>query len=164
MDNDPHLWVFFDGACPFCVGWVKWLADRDGRDALRFAPLQGHWARQVLAEHGLAAEALESLVVWDGVRLLTGAMAVRRVAATLPGIWRLAGRMFGLLPASWQEGLYRFVAARRYRWFGRYPACWVPEPAARRKFLDTDSTPAKAGIHANPPDDPASAHPRQGHL
>jgi len=45
------------------------------------------------------------------------------------------------LPASIASGsaapeVYRFVATNRYRMFGKYDACMLPDPSQRSRFLD----------------------------
>ena len=134
MGSDRHI-VFYDGECPFCIGWVKFLLDRDGHDRFRFAALQGDWARKFFAEHGLTHPGMDSVAVWDGEALHRTSAAVAALAEALPGIWHL-GRHIRSLPESWREGAYDFVARNRYNWFGRRKACWVPGPDERAKFMD----------------------------
>ena len=41
----------------------------------------------------------------------------------------------GLLPRTWRDALYRFIARNRYRWFGRQESCMLPTPELRARFL-----------------------------
>ena len=138
MKADKRI-VFYDGECPFCIGWVKFLLDRDGDDRFRFAALQGDWARDFFAEKGLPHPGMDSVVVWDGAALHRQSEAVVALAEALPGIWHL-GRHLSLVPESWRDGAYRIVAKNRYRWFGKRQACWVPGAGERAKFLDARPT------------------------
>jgi len=133
--NAGDLLVFYDGKCPFCVSWVKFLLDRDGYDRLHFASLQSEWTAGFFKEHGLPQPDLESVLVWDGDQLVGESEAIAVLAEALPGIWQ-AGRHLLLLPSGLRHKAYRFVADRRYSWFGQYDDCWVPKPEDRRKFVD----------------------------
>jgi len=51
---------------------------------------------------------------------------------------RTAGKLlliFSVLPRSWTDHVYRFVASRRYKWFGRDDSCPLPDPAQKDRFL-----------------------------
>jgi len=127
--------VFYDGECPFCVGWVKFLLDRDGDNCLRFAALQGDWARAFFVERSLEHPGMGSIVVWDGNRLHRETAAISRIGEALPGVWR-GFRYLERLPSRVSDGIYRFVARHRYHVFGRYEKCWIPKAEDRKKFLD----------------------------
>lgn len=127
--------VFYDGECPFCVGWVKFLLDRDGDNRLRFASLQGDWARDFFRQRELEHPGMGSIVVWDGTDMYREMAAISRIGEVLPGIWR-GFRFLERFPSGLRDGLYRFVAKHRYTVFGRYERCWLPQAGDRKKFLD----------------------------
>jgi len=133
--KEREIWVFYDGECPFCVGWVKFLLDRDGENRLRFAALQGNWATAFFEEQGMPHPGLERIAAWDGDRLHLGTAAISAIGGALSGIWR-GIRYLERLPEGMREGLYRFVARHRYRLMGRYGTCWIPKTEDRKKFLD----------------------------
>ena len=162
MESD-HLLVLYDGECPFCVSWVKFLLDRDGRDRLRFAALQSAWTRKFMAEKGLQEPELQSVLVWDGKRLYRESEAISRVAAALPGIWQV-GRHLEAIPEDLRDKAYRFVAERRHRWFGRKHDCWMPKETDRRKFLDLSSSGQHHPGYGNQAGNAAGPHQRQRDL
>jgi predicted DCC family thiol-disulfide oxidoreductase YuxK len=53
-----------------------------------------------------------------------------------PKLWRLAARFLELIPRPVRDWGYRIVARHRYRLFGRYDACPVPEAETKSRFLD----------------------------
>lgn len=127
--------VFFDSSCPFCVGWIKFLLDRDGANRLRFASLQSGWSRRFFTDHGLRHPGMGSVLVWDGERLYRESGAVIEVLGCLGGVWQ-AGRWLQHIPAGIRDRLYRFIGERRTDWFGKYATCWLPREEDRAKFLD----------------------------
>lgn len=130
--------ILFDGVCNLCNGFVQFIIERDAAGRFRFAALQSAAGQAVLARHGfdaavVAAEPDSVLLELDG-QLYSHSEAVLRIARELGGPWRLlgAGR---LLPRSWRDAAYRFVARHRYRWFGRQESCWLPTPELKARFL-----------------------------
>ncbi|MEX0324873.1 MAG: thiol-disulfide oxidoreductase DCC family protein [Puniceicoccaceae bacterium] len=147
-----QLIVFYDGNCPFCVGWVKFLLDRDGHDRLRFASLDSAWSTRFFSEHNLKHPGKDSIVVWDGEFIRQRSAAAMAIAEALPGIWQL-GRHMDILPRGFRDGTYDWVAQNRYKWFGKYNSCWVPKAGDRRKFLDFEESPSQDAAHGSQPVD-----------
>ena len=136
--------VLYDGVCGLCNRLVQFLLKRDRRDRLRFASLQSDFAARILRRHGADAHDLDTVyVVVDheqpGERLLSRSDAILSLGRQLGGIWSLA--VLGkVLPRSLRDWLYKFVGRNRYRVFGKYDSCMLPEGRYRRKFLDTGPT------------------------
>lgn len=133
--NDAVL--LYDGLCGFCDGVVQFILARDTAGTLRFAPLQGDFARALLARHP-ALRGVDSLILVSGP---AGAetVAVRSdaalgVAACLGGPWRLAG-ILRLVPRPWRDGGYDLFARYRYRIFGQRGSCRIPDAGVRARFL-----------------------------
>jgi predicted DCC family thiol-disulfide oxidoreductase YuxK len=134
--------VLYDGVCALCHGVVHFLMKRDGPDEFRYAPLESSLGREVLARFNIHAFP-------DGVMLLTDALTAAErlyqrsdaVVAALQrlssphGVWRLAGRVLGLVPRPLRDWGYGVVARFRYRLFGRYDSCPVPPPEQRNRLL-----------------------------
>jgi predicted DCC family thiol-disulfide oxidoreductase YuxK len=131
---DEHPVVLFDGVCNLCEGSVKFLIRRDPEGLFRFAPLQSEVADALLADHEIDPDALDSVVLVEDGAVYTKSAAVLRAAYHLGGLYRplWATRV---LPRSFRDGLYDFVADRRYGWFGKKDACMMPTPDIRSRFL-----------------------------
>jgi predicted DCC family thiol-disulfide oxidoreductase YuxK len=127
--------VLFDGVCNLCHGAVRFIVARDPRARFRFASLQSAAGTALLRDHHLGPGSPESLVLLEAGRAYTRSAAVLRIARRLRAPWPLAGLML-VLPAPLRDGLYDFVAARRYRWFGRQATCPVPTPDLARRFIE----------------------------
>ena len=130
--------ILFDGVCNLCNGFVQFVIEHDPAGRFRFAALQSDAGQAILAAHGfdaatIAAEPESVLLELDG-RLYSHSDAVLRIARELGGPWRLLG-VGRVLPRSWRDAAYRFVARHRYRWFGRQQSCWLPTPELKARFL-----------------------------
>ena len=124
--------VFFDGNCLLCSRTVRWLAARDVRRRLAFAPLQGETAR-VRGLAGYADRSGSIVVVREGVVFLRSD-ACLEIAAALGGAWRicLLGR---LVPRLVRDGIYNLVASNRLRWQSGPNVCEMPGEDLRGRML-----------------------------
>jgi predicted DCC family thiol-disulfide oxidoreductase YuxK len=127
--------LLYDGTCGLCDRSVQFVLRRDRAGRFRFAALQSGAARRLVAELGLDPEAVDSMILVDerGVasRESTGAL---RTAARLGWPWRaLAAGL--VVPRVLRDPVYRFIAKRRFRWFGGVEACRLPGVGERERFL-----------------------------
>ena len=138
-ESPAHLLVF-DGVCGLCHALVRWTARHDRRGVFAFAPLQGLTARAIAARHPVAAVTDSILVVLApgsrSERVLVRSDAVLAVGRELGGVWRALSALGAVVPRAIRDAVYDFVAARRYRMFGRYESCPLPPAWARDRFLD----------------------------
>jgi predicted DCC family thiol-disulfide oxidoreductase YuxK len=121
--------VLFDGVCNLCNGAVRFVTRHDRAGRFDFTALQSEAGARLLRErgHGTALGEPEALVLIEGTRVYTHSDAALRIARSLDGAWPLLGLLL-LVPRVIRDAAYRFVARRRYRWFGRVTDCAVPPP------------------------------------
>ena len=136
-----ELIVFYDGVCGLCNRLVQFLLKRDRHDRLRFASLQSDFASEVLNRHGIDPRDLDTVHVVENYQepnelVLNRSDAIFRAGRELGGLWSFAARLGYLVPRPLRDLFYRLVATNRYRVFGKYETCMLPEPQHRAKFLD----------------------------
>jgi len=124
--------VYFDGVCGLCNGFVDRLIRWDHDHVLRFATLQGRTAQERLP--AIHTDELNSIVYYDGERLLTRSTAALHIAMKLGGAWKLAG-LFLMVPRFLRDAVYNWIARNRYQWFGKHANCRLPSPQERALFL-----------------------------
>jgi predicted DCC family thiol-disulfide oxidoreductase YuxK len=137
--------LFYDGVCGLCDRLTRLVIRRDERHQFRFAPLQSPFATKVLSRYGKDPRDLDTLYV---VRrygspkesLLSRSEAVSFVLSELGGVWAWWGAGVRWLPPSWADWGYRLVARYRYRVFGQFDACPVPDPSERDRFIAPESS------------------------
>jgi predicted DCC family thiol-disulfide oxidoreductase YuxK len=125
----------FDGECLMCSRGIRWLAEHDRADRLRFVRLQSPRGRGMERRAG-TGELTTALVEADG-RIYSRSDAVLRICRALE--WRFQviswiGRTF--IPRVFRDAAYDFIAARRHRWFGKGDACSMPSDALRGRLLE----------------------------
>ena len=132
--------LLYDGLCGFCDGTVQFILKRDRRETLRFATLQGDFARDVIARHPEVAGVDSLVLVEPDVASGHEKVYVRfegalRVARYLGGAWHLA-RAVDIVPRVVRDRAYDAFARIRYRVFGKYDNCPIPTPEQRARFID----------------------------
>ena len=132
--------VLYDGVCGLCNRLNQFLLKRDHQDRLLFASLQSDLARKILERYGADPSDLDTVYVVENYeqsdeRLLKRSDAILQAAGTLGGFWKISapGK---IVPRPIRDLFYRLVATNRYRVFGKYEVCMMPEPKYRKKFLD----------------------------
>jgi predicted DCC family thiol-disulfide oxidoreductase YuxK len=131
--------VLFDGVCVLCDASMRWILERDRGERLRFAPLQGPTARELLSRHPAAPDGLSTvLYVRDfggrDERLYLRSDAAAAILEDLGGRYRLLA-LFRFIPRPVRDAAYDWIAARRYRLFGKLDACSLPETDADARFF-----------------------------
>ena len=134
--------VLYDGVCGLCNRAVRFVLKRDCQDRFRFASLQSEFAARILRRHGIQPGNLDTFyLVTDhaqpGEQLSERSEAAIAVLRELGGIWALAALPLRVLPTPIRDWGYNLVARHRYRVFGKYDVCPLPEAKDRHKFLDT---------------------------
>jgi predicted DCC family thiol-disulfide oxidoreductase YuxK len=138
---ESHPIVLYDGVCGLCNRLIQFLLKRDRKDRLRFASLQSEFAKDALQRHGLEASDLDTVQVIVNAgqadeKVLARSDAIIYLLEELGGIWTLAS-LGKIIPRSLRDSMYKLVARNRYRVFGKYETCMLPEPRHRAKFVDT---------------------------
>ncbi|HKL88784.1 MAG TPA: DCC1-like thiol-disulfide oxidoreductase family protein, partial [Salinibacter sp.] len=90
---------------------------------------------QLLAGTDAADAPLDTIVlVEDGAAYMRSTAALR-IARRLSGLWPLLSVCL-VVPRPLRDAVYDWVAANRYRWFGRREQCRVPTPELKDRFLE----------------------------
>ena len=126
-----HPIIFFDGVCVLCNGFVDRIRRADSEGRIRFAPLQGQTAGELLPQLSRDPR-VWSVIYLDERGVHQGAAAVIEIGRRVGGWWRILG-LLRVVPKSVSAALYRGIAGRRYDWFGRRTSC--RDPGEDGRFL-----------------------------
>jgi predicted DCC family thiol-disulfide oxidoreductase YuxK len=135
--------ILFDGVCNLCNASVNWVIDVDRQGVFRFASLQSKAATAVLAAAGFSGPLPDSVILVDEAGVHVRSTAALRIAQRLGFPWSMAVLGY-VLPEFLRDWIYKWIAANRYRWFGRQESCRLPSPATAGRFLATPSDSADA--------------------
>ena len=139
--NDSSPIILYDGVCGLCNRLVQFLLKHDRHGRLRYASLQSDFAAKVLQRHGFDPKDLDTLHVIENYdhpseRVLQRSDAILRAGRELGGLWSPLASLAKIIPRPLRDLAYRFVARNRYRVFGKYDTCMLPDPKQRNRFLD----------------------------
>ncbi len=126
--------MLFDGVCNVCSTSVDIALALDRRGQLRFCPIQSAYGRELAARHGLDPDDPTTFVFFEHGRPLGRSSGVLALSERLPPPWRWFA-VFRHVPRSWRDALYDWIAAHRYRLFGRRTACRLPRAGERERFV-----------------------------
>lgn len=141
MSLETNPIVLYDGVCGLCNRLVQFLLKHDSQGRLRFASLQSEFAERVLTRHGIDPSDLDTVqVVLDydqpEERVLGRSDAILRAGEELGKPWNILATCARIVPRALRDVIYRLVARNRYRVFGKYETCMLPDPDQRHRFLD----------------------------
>ena len=141
MTDTGHPIVLYDGVCGLCNRLVQFLLKHDHDGRLYFASLQSDFAVRLLQRHGFDPKDLDTLHVVENFeqpdeRVLQRSDAILRAGRELGGLWAALSSLGRIVPRPVRDLVYRFVAQNRYRVFGKYDTCMLPDPSQRSRFLD----------------------------
>jgi len=126
--------ILFDGVCVFCSRWVRFVVARDVAAHFRFTPIQSAYGTRLARALGIdAGDPDTNAVIQDGVAYFKSGAALT-VLSRLPG-WGWMRVLF-LVPRPLRDAVYNVVAKNRYRIFGKYNACIVPDTELRARMLE----------------------------
>jgi predicted DCC family thiol-disulfide oxidoreductase YuxK len=126
--------ILYDGVCVFCSRWIAFIAARDKAARFRFTAIQSPYGTRLAQAFGIDPDDPDTnAVVHGGVAYLKSDGALT-VLSQLPR-WGWA-RAFFAVPKPVRDAVYSLVARNRYRIFGKYEECFVPDAAMRARVLE----------------------------
>jgi predicted DCC family thiol-disulfide oxidoreductase YuxK len=130
-DDDVSL---YDGVCIFCSRWIRFIVTQDKAKRFRITQIQSAYGARMARALGIDADDPDTnAVVHGGVAYFKSDGALT-VLSSLPG-WRWT-RVFFVVPKQLRDAVYNLVAKNRYRIFGKYDACFVPDADMRARVLE----------------------------
>jgi predicted DCC family thiol-disulfide oxidoreductase YuxK len=127
--------ILFDGVCNLCNATVQFILKNDKKQRFTFASQQSIFGQLTLKRIGLPASNPNSFVLLEGEKIYTHSTGALRVFRHLGGIWKLL-YAFIIVPRFIRDGVYNFIAANRYKWFGKKESCYMPSPELKIRFLE----------------------------
>ncbi len=115
------LLVRYDSECLMCSKSMRFLAEEDRADLIRFTPLTD--------------ENPTSIQVVANNCTLTESRAILALLSALGGHWRAISILGKIVPPPLSDILYRFVARHRYQWFGKTSSCDLPSASLTNRIL-----------------------------
>ena len=139
MPDPANPILLYDGICGLCNRLVQFVLKHDSAARFRFASLQSGYATRLLQPHAVNPYDLDTVYVIEAPEALPKSRsdAVIFILHKLGGLWAAVGTILRIFPKPLRDWGYNIVASRRYRFFGKYETCPLPEKKYQDRFLDT---------------------------
>ena len=126
--------ILYDGVCVFCSRWIRFIAARDRDRRFRFTAIQSPYgsASGAGVRHR-SGDPDTNAVIHGGVAYFKSDAALT-VLGALPG-WGWV-RALRAAPKPLRDAVYNLVARNRYRIFGKYEVCFVPDAEMRDRVME----------------------------
>jgi predicted DCC family thiol-disulfide oxidoreductase YuxK len=126
--------ILYDGVCVFCSRWIRFIATRDKAKRFRFTAIQSAYGTRLAQAFGIDPDDPDTNAVIHGGVAHFKSDAALTVLSNLPG-WRWTSVLFAV-PKRLRNAVYNLVAKNRYRIFGKYEACFVPDKDVKGRVME----------------------------
>lgn len=126
--------ILFDGVCVFCSRWIRFVAARDVEKRFRFTAIQSGYGTRLAQAFGINPDDPDTNAVVHGGEVFLKSDAALTVLSNLPG-WGWVRSLYAV-PKPLRDAVYGLVARNRYRIFGRYKECFVPDAGMRARVME----------------------------
>ena len=126
----------FDGVCALCNASVRFVMRHERQPDTAFVSMQSPLGQQLLSHFDLPLAGWDSFILIEKGVLYFKSSGFIRVAAALrqPWCWMAWIRA---IPRTVRDWGYDRVARNRYRLFGKYDRCMLPDPAVANRFPES---------------------------
>ena len=126
--------ILYDGVCVFRSRWIRFIAARDTNERFRFTAIQSGYGTRLAQAFGIDPNDPDTNAVIHGGVAYFKSDAALTVLSNLPG-WQWV-RVLRAFPKPLRDVVYNLVARNRYRIFGKYEACFVPDAEFRARVIE----------------------------
>lgn len=128
--------ILFDGVCNLCDSAVQRIIKHDAKDVFRFVALQSDLGQKIIKHLGIDTQKTDSIILYQpGFAYYYKSEAALEIAKHLGGVFYFAS-LFSLLPTSFSNHIYDYIAKNRYKWYGKKETCLIPTKELQAKFLE----------------------------
>jgi predicted DCC family thiol-disulfide oxidoreductase YuxK len=135
MTDMPDQILLFDGVCNLCTWAVKFVLKRDIHEKFRYASVQSAKGKEILKIINGNDNMPTSVIYYKKGKTFYRSDAVLEVLMDLKRGWHFF-YIFKVIPLFLRDGIYKWVAKRRYNLFGIKDECYVPQQPVKHLFYD----------------------------
>lgn len=127
--------ILFDGECKLCNASINFIIDKDPDGYFKFCHVQSKQGKEILAYFNFPTDFYETVLYVKAHIFYDKSDAFFEIVKTLKFPWR-AISIFYVLPKFLRDWLYDRVALNRYRFFGKYNICLLPNSELNKRFIN----------------------------
>ena len=123
--------IIYDGICVLCNKYIKWVLDKDKENLFLISNLQSKFTEEKFPE----LRKIDSVaVIKKNGEIIQKSKAVNHILKSINRLILLR-IILNILPLSISNLFYDIVAKSRYKVFGKYDSCKLPEPEYKSRFI-----------------------------
>tara|TARA_Y100001970_G_scaffold28986_1_gene35739 strand:- start:1861 stop:2265 length:405 start_codon:yes stop_codon:yes gene_type:complete len=123
--------IIYDGICVLCNKYIKWVLDKDKENLFLISNLQSKFTEEKFPE----LRKIDSVaVIKKNGEIVQKSKAVNHILKSINRLILLR-IILNILPLSISNLFYDIVAKSRYKVFGKYDSCQLPEPEYKSRFI-----------------------------
>jgi predicted DCC family thiol-disulfide oxidoreductase YuxK len=126
--------ILYDGVCIFCSRWIRFIVTQDKAKRFRITQIQSAYGARLAKALGIDPDDPDTNAVIHGGVAWFKSDGALTVLSSLPR-WGWV-RVFFVVPKPLRNVVYNLVAKNRYRIFGKYDSCFVPDADMRARVLE----------------------------
>lgn len=128
--------ILFDGVCNLCNDSVLKVIKNDTKNTFLFTALQSDSGQEIINHLKIDISKIDSIILYEpGISYDIKSTAALKIMNDFGGFWKIT-QIFWVLPETFRNVVYGFIAKNRYKWFGKKESCMIPTPELKAKFLD----------------------------
>ena len=128
--------ILFDGVCNLCNESVIKVIKNDKKNVFLFTAIQSETGKKIIHHLGIDTSKTDSIILYEPKNAYyVKAAAALKIMKEFSGFWKLM-QVFTILPNSFNNIFYDYIARNRYKWYGKKDSCMIPTPELKAKFLD----------------------------
>lgn len=128
--------ILFDGICNLCNQSVTTIIKKDKKNVFLFSAIQSETGQKIINYLGIDTSITDSVILYEPKKAYyIKSTAALKIMKEFSGLWKLM-QIFSVLPNSFNNLFYNFIAKNRYKWYGKKDSCMIPTPELKTKFLD----------------------------
>jgi len=126
--------VFYDGFCPLCHYWVRYLIKIDNNKSLYFAPIQGKFGASFVNKNSL--ENIDSLIFYNPKKqFYIYSESIFEILKFLKQKTILYF-LISICPACISDIIYKILANNRYKIFKPFDNCKIPSKEVLSRIIN----------------------------
>lgn len=126
--------ILFDGVCKLCNAWSNFIIAHDKQRVFKLCSVQSAEGQAILKHFGFSTDQYETMLYVQGDECFVQSDAFFQVIAKLGFPWKVAC-LFWIIPRPIRNWMYDRIALNRYKLFGKYDYCQLPNPDHENRFL-----------------------------
>lgn len=126
--------IVFDSECKLCNKWSRFIITHDSQRQIKLCATQSNAGSYLSQSSGYSSEQPETILYLKNGGYFIKSEAFFELMADLEYPWKFVG-IFRLLPLALRDRAYDIVARNRYKIFGKYDRCRLPNADHTDRYL-----------------------------